>query len=243
MKRKGILLAGGNSTRMGQLAANHSKQLIPINGIPMVMYSLATLKALDLDDILLICRPDECRQMSKLTGLDCLPQVEAKGIAQALLLAKDWLNGHPSVLQLGDNLFHGEHCTTQFSHANAIQSGALVFATPVKNPSNYGVVELDENSRPVSLIEKPEWSHSDLAVPGIYFYDHHAPDFAAQLKPSERGELEITDLNCEYLRRGQLTVLDLEESTTWIDIGTPHALARAEKYVQDSGCAPAAIDR
>ena len=242
MKRKGILLAAGSGTRMGELTAKQSKQLLPVGGVPMVLYPLRTLRCAGIEEVLVICRAEEKEEFGRICQTDCAVQSTPAGIAEGLLIAEEWLDGAPSVLGLGDNLLHGPRLTEQLTAASRDLDGATVFAYPVENPGEYGVVELGQDGHPISLAEKPASPRSKLAVPGIYFYDQSAPQLCAHLKPSGRGELEITDLNRLYLEQGKLKVVMLDRGTTWIDIGTPEALARANSFVRESGCAPAAID-
>jgi len=238
-KRKGILLAGGNGTRLHPLTLHTSKHLLLVGGQPMIHYPLSTLMQAGIREILLISTPQHLPAFEKLLGdgrtlgirLSYAAQPRPEGIAQAFSIAAQagFLTGtEPSALALGDNLFHGgPKLAATLAKAAAQIDGATIFAHPVAKPSDYAVVELSPEGGPLSLEEKPASPKSAYAVPGLYFYDARAVELAAPLKPSTRGELEITDLNRRYLALGALHVEPLPLATTWLDLGTHEALAQA----------------
>jgi len=232
LQRKGILLAGGKGTRLHPLTLNTSKHLLPVGDRLMIHYPLATLIAAGIREILLISTPQHLPAFEQLLGdggplgvhLHYAAQPRPEGIAQAFAIAAQagfLSDNEASVLALGDNLFHGgPELAATFANAAARADGATIFAHPVPNPSDYAVVELSPEGHPLSLEEKPASPKSSYAVPGLYFYDHRARALAATLKPSARGELEITDLNRSYLALGDLHVEKLPAGTTWRDLGT-----------------------
>lgn len=238
--RRGILLAGGAGTRLHPVTRAVSKQLLPVFDKPMVYHPLTTLMLAGVRETVVITTPGDQPAFERLLGdggqwgltLRYVPQPAPEGIAQALLLAADFLAGAPSALILGDNLFHARELVPLLAAASARTSGATIFAHRVRNPSVYGVVELDDAGRAVAITEKPPRPRSPWAVTGLYFYDAAAPQVAAGLKPSARGELEITDVNRAYLERGTLTVERLGRGTAWLDTGTPEALLQAAQFVQ-----------
>jgi glucose-1-phosphate thymidylyltransferase len=240
MKRKGIILAGGSGTRLFPLTIAVTKQLMPVYDKPMIYYPLSVLMLAGIREILLISTPHDRPLFERLFGdgaafglkLSYATQAQPQGIAQALVIAADFLGQSPSALILGDNLFYGHALTKSLKAANARAEGATVFGYHVAQPSAYGVVELDAAGRARSLEEKPARPKSNYAVTGLYFYDRHAVDFARKLKPSKRGELEITDLNRAYLAQGRLHVEILGRGTAWLDTGTPDSLLDAAQYVQ-----------
>ncbi|TNF25046.1 MAG: glucose-1-phosphate thymidylyltransferase [Deltaproteobacteria bacterium] len=237
---KGILLAGGEGTRLHPMTRVVSKQLLPVYDKPLVYYPLTTLMLAGVRDILIITRPRDAAAFAALLGdgsawglsLTYAVQPAPRGIAEALVLGRTFLAGGPSALVLGDNLFFGAGLGRNLGLVAARNPGATVFAYPVRDPSRYGVIALDAAGRPASLEEKPAQPRSSLAIPGLYFYDAQAPDLAAALAPSPRGELEISDVNRAYLDRGRLVVVPLGRGATWLDVGTPEALAQASAYVQ-----------
>ncbi|MBT5378096.1 MAG: glucose-1-phosphate thymidylyltransferase RfbA [Opitutae bacterium] len=238
--RKGIILAGGSGTRLHPLTIAVSKQLMPVYNKPMIYYPLSVLMLAGIREILIISTPKDLPLFRTLLGdgsrigmrFEYEEQPKPEGLAQALIIAKDFLNGDPSALILGDNLFYGHNFTVKIKEANNRLNGATIFGYQVSNPSEYGVVEFSKSGRVISLEEKPSQPKSPYAIPGIYFYDKDAPGFAKQLKPSTRGELEITDLNNEYMKRNNLFVETLGRGTAWLDTGTHESLMDAARYVE-----------
>jgi glucose-1-phosphate thymidylyltransferase len=238
--RKGIVLAGGSGTRLYPLTIAVSKQLMPVYDKPMVYYPISVLMLAGIRDILIISTPHDLPAFERLLGdgsylgvrFHYAEQPKPEGLAQAFLIGKSFLNGSPASLILGDNLFYG-HDFTKFLRTGEIQrEGATVFGYHVSNPSEYGVVEFAEDGKVLSLEEKPKLPKSNYAVPGLYFYDQHVVRHAENLKPSARGELEITDLNRVYLEEGNLRVELLGRGTAWLDTGNPQALLEAAQFVQ-----------
>ena len=239
MKRKGIILAGGSGTRLHPSTIAVSKQLMPVYDKPMIYYPLTALMDAGMREILMITTPHDKDAFVKLLGdgsewgidIQYAVQPSPDGLAQALIIAEDFLDGAPSTLILGDNLFYGEGFTHATLDAAKSANGATVFGYHVSNPSDYGVVGFDENNKAISLEEKPENPASNYAVTGLYFYDGNASEYAKQVKPSARGELEITALNEIYLEKGLLDVKLLDEGTTWLDTGTHRSLFQAAQFV------------
>ena len=237
--RKGIILAGGSGTRLHPSTRVVSKQLMPVYDKPMVYYPLSTMMLAGIRDILVISTPVDLPAYRRLLGdgsewglrFEYAEQPEPRGIAQALIIADSFLNGAPSCLILGDNIFYGHNMATTLQATSEATSGATVFAYHVRDPERYGVVVLDESGRPLELEEKPLHPRSNYAVTGLYFYDAEAPAIARSLKPSARGELEITDLNREYLNRGTLNVEVFGRGTAWLDTGTHQSLLEASIFV------------
>ena len=238
--RKGIILAGGSGTRLHPLTMAVSKQLLPVYNKPMIYYPLSALMLAGIKEIIVISTPRDLPQFKALLG-DGTPwglsfayteQPKPDGIAQALVLAEDFLAGSPSTLILGDNLFYGSELASSLSTVAARTTGATVFASQVRDPERYGVVDFDSNDRATSIEEKPTNPASNWAVTGLYFYDSDAPAFARSLRPSPRGELEITDLNRVYLEAGLLNVERLGRGFAWLDTGTPESLLQASQFVQ-----------
>ena len=237
---KGIVLAGGSGTRLYPVTEVVSKQLMPVYDKPMIYYPLSTLLLAGLKEILIISTPRDIPLFRELLGtgkqwgiqLSYAVQPRPEGLAQSLIIAEDFLAGSTSCLILGDNLFHGHGFSDLLRKASTIQEGALVFGYRVKNPKLYGVVEFDKNGCVIGLEEKPEFPKSKYAVPGIYFFDHRAPKFARRLKPSPRGEIEITDLNRMYLDEGTLKVDILDRGYAWLDTGTHESLLQASRFVR-----------
>ena len=239
-QRKGILLAGGSGTRLYPLTLAVSKQLMPIYDKPMIYYPLSVLMLSNMREVLVISTPSDLPlfrhllQSGSQFGMrfSYAEQSRPEGLAQALVIAEEFLQGHPSALILGDNLFYGHDLPKTLLAADARQTGATIFGYHVSDPGRYGVVEFSASGEAVSIEEKPARPRSPYAVPGIYFYDSQAPRMAGRLKPSDRGELEITDLNLAYMKKGQLRVELLGRGTAWLDTGTHDSLLDASNFVQ-----------
>jgi glucose-1-phosphate thymidylyltransferase len=237
---KGICLAGGSGTRLHPLTRAVSKQLLPVYDKPMVYYPLSALMLAGIRDILLISTPDDLPMFRRLLGdgtgfgarMAYAEQPRPEGLAQALIIARDFLAGEPSCLVLGDNIFYGHGLGGTLEEASTLDAGALIFGYHVADPERYGVVEFAPDGRVVGIEEKPAKPRSRYAVPGIYFYDGRAPEIAANLRPSARGELEITDLNRRYLDEGTLRVSLLGRGVAWLDTGTNRSLMEASQFVQ-----------
>lgn len=237
--RKGIILAGGSGTRLYPTTISVSKQLMPVFDKPMIYYPLSVLMQAGIREILIITTPHDSAAFKNLLSdgsnwgvqIKYATQPSPDGLAQALIIAEEFLNGAPSALILGDNLFFGEQFDVDVAAAAATTSGATIFGYSVKNPEDFGVVTFDSSHRVQTIVEKPKNPGSNYAVTGLYIYDERAPEFARQLKPSARGELEITGLNCMYLEEGSLSVKLLSEGTTWYDTGTHKSLLQAAQFV------------
>ncbi len=240
MKRKGIILAGGSGTRLYPITQAVSKQLLPVYDKPMIYYPLAVLMQAGIREVLVINTPHEQEQFKRLLGdgtqwgmkIEYAVQASPDGLAQALLIAKDFLAGAPCCLVLGDNIFHGQGLNLLLSKADAQIDGATVFGYWVRDPERYGVAEFDDSGHVVGLEEKPEKPRSHYAVTGLYFYDARAPELAAQLKPSARGELEITDLNRLYLQEANLRLEKMGRGYAWLDTGTHESLLQASNFIE-----------
>ncbi len=237
---KGIILAGGKGTRLYPLTIAISKQLLPVYDKPMIYYPLSMLMLAGIQEILVITTPEDQALYQRLLqdgtqwGLKFAyaVQPEPRGLADAFLVGKDFLAGSPACLILGDNIFFGHGLPTVLRNAAELKEGAVIFAYSVRDPERYGVVEIDAESRALSLEEKPKQPRSNLAVPGIYFYDANVARYAEQLQPSARGELEITDLNRRYMEQGQLQVKVLGRGVAWLDAGTHESLLQAATFIQ-----------
>ena len=236
---KGIILAGGSGTRLNPLTKVMSKQLIPVYDKPMIYYPLSTLMLAGIKDILIISTPQDLPRFVELFGdgreiglnITYKEQPRPEGIAQAFIIGEEFIGKDSVCLILGDNIFYGHNLSRTLQKVAGLEEGACIFGYWVANPQRYGVVKFNENNEVISIEEKPKYPKSNYAVPGLYFYDNEVVDIAKNLKPSARGELEITDVNLTYLKRGNLKVELLGRGYAWLDTGTPDSLLDASNYI------------
>ena len=237
---KGIILAGGNGTRLHPSTLSVSKQLLPVYDKPMVYYPLSTLMLAGIREILVISNPEFIEAYRNLFGdgslwgmrFEYVAQEKPRGLADAFILGEEFVDNQPVAMLLGDNILYGSTLIEKLQQATKIKKGAIIFAYQVRDPERFGVVEFDQNNKAISLEEKPKNPKSNYAIPGVFFYDAKVCQYAKTLKPSTRGEIEITDLNRIYLELGQLEVKVLGRGIAWLDAGTPEALLQAANFIQ-----------
>lgn len=237
---KGIILAGGKGTRLFPMTKAVSKQLLPLYDKPMVYYPLSVLMLAGIRDIILISTPEDIPNYRKLLGdgkeigltINYVVQEEPKGLAEAFILAEEYISGDNVCLILGDNVFFGQALTELLDEASSLKEGAAIFGYPVNNPKEFGVAEFDEKGNVVSIEEKPQFPKSKYAIPGLYFYDKNVSKYAKRIDPSERGELEISTLNQLYLEKGQLKLIKMGRGMAWLDTGTPKGMLTAATFVE-----------
>ena len=237
---KGIILAGGSGTRLHPSTITVSKQLLPVYDKPMIYYPLSALMLAGVQEILIISNPEYVESYRTLLGdghswgmqFSYIIQQSPRGLADAFVLGEEFVDNKPVSMMLGDNILYGSGLVEKLTNATKIEEGAVIFAYQVKDPERFGIVEFDQNRKAISLEEKPEKPKSHYAIPGVYFYDGKVSEYAKSLKPSKRGEIEITDLNRIYLEQGQLDVMVLGRGVAWLDAGTPEALLQAANFIQ-----------
>lgn len=239
-KRKGIILAGGSGTRLYPVTLGINKQLLPVYDKPLIYYPLSCLMLAGIRDILIITTPYDVDQYKRLLqdgrqwgiNFTYAAQVKPEGLAQAFIIGESFIGKSTSALVLGDNIYYAHHLSDMLKKANKINEGAVIFTYPVDNPQAYGVVEFDHHKKPIRIIEKPKHPPSNCAVTGLYFYDNQVVDIAKDVRPSARGELEITCINQYYLDMNKLTVMDLGRGSAWLDSGTHDALLQASQFIE-----------